>query len=216
MITRRLFALGIASAVAAGRPRMAAALGVQAARQHVEETIEAILELIVAGKPRPEIAARLKQIIEEKSALPQLAKFVSGSYWHAMNAGQRQRFIDALGSYLAQIYAGYFRAYDGTVESLRAYVAITGAEDAGAKGIVVTTELRPVNEVAIPIIWLVSDRSGAVAVSDLSVGGISMALTQRDIVQAMFEARDGDPERMIASLREAAHDLINNPDGARR
>ena len=202
--------------MAAAVPRTAAALGIPAARDHVEETIEAILELIVTGKPRPEIAARLKQIIEQRSALPQLARFVSGSYWHDMSAAQRTRFVDALGSYLAQIYAGYFRAYDGTIESLRAYVAITGAEDAGAKGIVVMTELRPANEIAIPIVWLVSDRSGAVAVSDLSVGGISMALTQRDILQAMFEARGGDPERMIASLRETADELIDNPDGVRR
>ena len=200
--TRRAFVAGGAAAVLAAQPSVVLALGADAARRHVEETIHAILELIVANKPRAETARRLLRVIRERSALPQLARFVAGSYWTTMDRGQRHRFTEALGEYVAHVYAGYFRRYDGTLETLQSHVVVTGASDAGAKGIVVTSEIRPIKEAAIPIVWLVSDRSGRVAISDLSVAGISMALTQRDILLAMFKARDGDPERMISALVE--------------
>lgn len=203
-ITRRLFMASAGAVLALGSPALAGAQSLEAARAHVEGTIDAILELIVANQPREETARRLQHIVENRSALPQLARFVSGSNWSGMSDDQRRRFVDALSSYIAHVYAGYFRRYDGTLDTLRSHVAVTGASDAGAKGIVVTSEIRPINAAAIPIVWLVSDRSGQIAISDLSVAGISMALMQREIILAMFDARGGNAERMIAALEEKA------------
>ena len=216
MILRRGVVAGIALAIGFGRPNIAQAVGLGQARVHVEETIEEILELIVAGKTRAEIAATLKRIIEERSALPQLARFISAGYWPSMTDDQQERFTEALSLYVAHVYAGYFRAYEGGIDRLRSHVAVIGAEEAGAKGVVVRSEIRPFNEVAVPIIWLVSDRSGRVAVSDLVVGGISMALTQRDIVQGMFRARGGDVELTIRFLRDEAGRAIAASDRVER
>jgi len=187
-------------------PAMATERG--AALSFVNSTINAILEVIVASKPRPETTAALRQIIETRSAFAQLARFASGEYWKIMSEDQRARFTEALLRYTAHVYAGYFRAYAGTVEDLRAYVALTGAEDLGPRGILVKSEIRPVNQIAITIDWLVSDRSGRIAVSDLVVGGISMAITQRELITAMFKTRKGDAERLIADLRAGSEQTI--------
>jgi len=193
-----IFAVAALPSIAFGGP--VRALETDAAWRHVDGTIEAILALIVANRPRDQIAAELTRIIEQRTALPQLARFTVGPSWRSMTEAQRARFTDTFARYISFIYAGHFRRFEGTVEDLRAAVHILRAEDAGAKGILVHSEIRPTGKTPISIDWLVSDRSGKVAVSDVVVEGISMAVTQREIIGAMLEARHGDIDRLIADL----------------
>lgn len=186
----------LVSAGAAGAQRLDAAT----AAAHVAATIDAILHLIVANRPRAETAAALNRILIERTALPQLAQFSAGRHWGAMTEAQKGRFVDAFARYVARIYAGYFQAFDGSVEDLRRFVHHGGARDAGAKGILVATEIRPFDQLAISVEWIVSDRSGRVAISDLVVEGISLAVTQREIIAALLEKHRGDAEAVIAEL----------------
>lgn len=177
------------------------ALGVEAARAHVEATIEQVLELITASRPRAETATALRAIFEARTALAQLARFTAGRRWRGMSGGERVRFTESFSDYVAFVYAGYFREFEGDIADLRAVVNILGTEDAGAKGVVVRTEIRPIRRLGISVDWLVSDRSGRVAISDLQVEGISLAITQREIIGAMFEANGGDVDKLIADLK---------------
>ena len=176
-------------------------LGVEAARTHVDATIEQILELITASRPRAETATVLRAIFEERTALAQLARFATGRHWRSMSSGERARFTESFSSYVAFVYAGYFREFEGDIADLRAVVNFLGVEDVGAKGIVVHTEIRPIRQLGISVDWLVSDRSGRVAISDLRVAGISLAITQREIISAMLEANGGDVDKLIADLK---------------
>jgi phospholipid transport system substrate-binding protein len=180
------------------------ALEVDAARIHVEATIEQILQLIRANQPRAETAKVLRKIFEERTALTQLAKFSSGRHWGQMSAQERARFTETFSNYVAFVYAGYFSKFEGDIEDLRAVVNILGAEDVGQKGVLVHTEIRPVHQLGISIDWLVSDRSGKIAISDLRVEGISLAVTQREIISAMLDAKQGDVNGMIADVRQRA------------
>jgi len=176
------------------------ALDVEAARTHVEETIEQILQLIKASRPRTETAKVLREIFEERTALAQLAQYSSGRHWRQMSIDERVRYTESFSSYVAYLYAGFFRKFEGDISDLRAVVNILGIEDAGPKGVLVRTEIRPFARLGISIDWLVSDRSGRVAISDLRVEGISLAITQRAIISAMLDARGGDVDRLIADL----------------
>lgn len=176
------------------------ALEADVAQAHVDATLDEILRLVVASRPRDETAAALRRIIEERTAFPQLARFTAGGYWQEMSDEQRQRFTDTLLRYVAHSYAGYFRAFDGKVEDLRGAVHFLGADDVGEKGVLVRSEIRPIGQVGLSIDWLVSDRSSKVAISDLVVGGISMAVTHRELVRAMLLTRRGDVDRLIADL----------------
>ncbi len=175
----------------------ARALDVDAAQAHVDQTLNEILELVVASRPRDETSAALRRIIEESTAFPQLARYTAGGYWEDMSAAQRNRFTDTLLHYVAHFYAGQFRAFDGKVEDLRAAVHIAGAENAGDKGMLVRSEVQLVG---LSIDWLVSDRSGKVAISDIVVGGISMAVTHRELVRGMLLLRRGNVDRLIRDL----------------
>jgi len=178
------------------------ALESEAARAHVEATIEQILQLIKSSRPRAETAKVLREIFEERTAFAQLAQFSSGRYWGQMTSGERARYTESFSKYVAYVYAGYFRKFEGDISDLRAVVNILGVKDAGSKGVVVRTEIRPIRQLGISIDWLVSDRSGKIAISDLMVEGISMAITQREMISNMLDARQGNVNKLIADLNK--------------
>jgi phospholipid transport system substrate-binding protein len=201
-LCRRAMVLYLLAAIGWLGAGPAQALDSDAARAHVEATIEQILQLITASRPRAETAEALRVIFEERTALAQLARFVTGRHWRQMSSGEQERFTESFSGYVAYFYAGYFREFKGDIADLRAVVTILGIEDVGAKGVVVHTEIRPIRRLGIPIDWLISDRSGKIAISDLRVAGISLAITQREIISAMLEARGGDVDRLIADLAQ--------------
>ena len=193
-------ALACAMVLALSFAGVAQALDATAARQHVDATIEDILQLIVDSPDATEVAARLLQIVERRASVQQVAQFAAGRYWKAMSERERSDFTRAFTHYLAATYAANFRRFEGSVDELRRQVRVRGTQDAGAKGVVVRTEILQPGGPPIAVDWLVSDRSGRVEVADLIVEGISMAITQREVVGAMLDARGGDVAIFVRDL----------------
>jgi phospholipid transport system substrate-binding protein len=179
---------------------VAQALDATAARQHVEATINDIIELVVERPAASEAATRLLQIVERRASVEQVARFAAGRHWRTMSEAEQAAFTRAFTQYLAATYAENFRRIEGRVDDLRQQVRVRSTEDAGAKGVVVRTEILPPGSAPISVDWLVSDRSGRVEVADLIVEGISMAITQREVVGAMLDARGGDVALFVSDL----------------
>lgn len=182
--------------------RPAAAQSADAAQAHVEATIDDILGLVAANLSKAETAAALRRIIVARTAVDYIARFAAGRAWRDMSESQQARFTKAFIDSVASEYAGHFRRFEGEAGDLRKFVRISGVDNAGRKGVLVRTQIVPESEPAISVDWLVSDRSGRIAVSDLVVEGISMAITQREVIGGMLDARAGDIERLIADLSE--------------
>ena len=178
------------------------ALDPTTARQHVDATIEDILQMIVDQPDGAEAAERLLQIVERRASVEQVARFAAGRYWKTMTESERADFTRAFSHYLAATYAENFRRIEGSVADLRQQVRVRGTEDAGQKGVVVRTEIIPPDGPPISVDWLVSDRSGRVEVADLIVEGISMAITQREVVGSMLDARGGDVALFVRDLEQ--------------
>jgi phospholipid transport system substrate-binding protein len=178
----------------------AQALDATTARQHVEATIEDIIELVVDRPDASEVAARLLQIVERRASVEQVARFAAGRHWREMSPDEQAAFTRAFTHYLAASYAENFRRIEGRVDDLRRQVRVRGTEDAGSKGVLVRTQILPPNAAPVAVDWLVSDRSGRVEVADLIVEGISMAITQREVVGSMLDARGGDVALFVSDL----------------
>ena len=199
MKRRSFLVTGLAAWIGFG-PSPGHALTTDEARALVQATIDDILGLVAANQSKAETAAALRKIIVARTAVDYIARFAAGRAWRTMSETQQSRFVDAFIDSVANEYAGHFRRFEGEAGDLRKFVRIAGAEDAGRKGVLVRTNILPTGETAISVDWLVSDRSGRVAVSDLVVEGISMAITQREIIGGMLDVRDGDVEQLIADL----------------
>jgi phospholipid transport system substrate-binding protein len=201
-LCRRAMMFCLVAAIGWSGARSAQALGLDAARAHVDATIDQIFQLVRANKPRSETARALRLIFEQRTALPRLARFSAGRSWAGMSGDQHARFTEAFANYVAFVYAGHFREFNGDIADLRAVVSINSVEDVGAKGVLVRSEISPAHEVPISVDWLISDRSGKIAISDMIVEGISLAVTQREIIGGMLEARGGDIDKLIADLEK--------------
>lgn len=180
---------------------VARALDTTTARQHVDATVDDILQLIVDNPDPSEAATRLLQIVERRASVRQVARFAAGRHWPSMSEAERAAFTETFSRYLAATYAGHFGRFEGTADELRQQVHVRGAEDAGTKGVIVRTEIAPPGAAPIAVDWLVSDRTGRVEVADLIVEGISMAITQREVVGAMLEARGGNVALFVRDLQ---------------
>ncbi len=194
MMDRRIF-LGsaFAAGIGLGLPRTALALDEGTARQFVEGTIAEVVELARAPGGAEEKAPQLREIMERRAAVSQLARFSAGRDWRVMTPDQQERYIDSFSRYFARIYSRRFQGYTD-IE-----VTVDGTLDAGDKGILVKSSILRSDGPPVLFEWLVTDRTGAPLIADIIVEGVSTAVTQRNEIGAMI-AGSPDIEAFLTKL----------------
>ncbi|MEM7505715.1 MAG: ABC transporter substrate-binding protein [Pseudomonadota bacterium] len=200
MITRRQVLTGSAGFAALTLAGPVWALDEDAALAHVNASIDDIVSLMADGGDADQISARLLGVMEERLALPSVARFVLGRAWRDLSDQQQTRFTQALAGSVARSYARQFSEFKVEEQKVRQTIFVERAVDAGRKGILVETQIRPPGFPVVDMDYLVSDRPGKVAIVDVVIEGVSMAVTQRDIVGGMLNRRGGDVEKLIADL----------------
>lgn len=162
--------------------RTALALDSEAAQAHVRATLDEVLALVRESGTAEEKAPRLREIVERRAALPQMARFAAGVEWRSMSDDQKARYSDAFAGYFSRIYARRFEGYEEPT------VTVDGTVDAGNKGILVKSRFLRSDGPPVAFEWLVSDRSGEVLIADIVVEGVSTVVTQRNEITAMIAA----------------------------
>ncbi|MEL6476516.1 MAG: ABC transporter substrate-binding protein [Pseudomonadota bacterium] len=198
MLTRRSFLA--ATLIAGALPGPLRALEPEEAQAHVEGAIDDIVKLMTGGGSAEATAAGLAGVMERRLSMPSVARFVLGRPWREMSAEQQAQFTRAFTGSVARTYARRFAEFDVEEAAVRQTIFVLGAEDAGRKGILVKTEIRPPDLAPVKMDYLVSDRPGKVAIVDVVIEGVSTAITQRDIIAGMLDARDGDVSSLISDL----------------
>ncbi|MGF1551626.1 MAG: phospholipid-binding protein MlaC [Paracoccaceae bacterium] len=185
--------LGLALALAAPAAR---ALEPEEAKSFVQETTDEMLELVRSDASASEKADRFEALMERRGAMPQIAKFAAGRIWREMDEGQRDAFADAFAHWLAVTYSRRFQEYSGQT------IEIVETRDAGNRGIEVVTRVVGGGQAPVRVVWLVSDRPGRTVLADLVIEGVSMLITQREEVSAIY-AREGGVDGLIERMEAA-------------
>lgn len=178
----------------------ARALDEAAATGHVRATIEQVLALVADPGSTDAKAPALLEIMRSRAAMPQIARFAAGIVWRDMNEDQQKRFIGAFERFLSVVYARRFQEYSGGVKEGDQAYSVDGVSDAGRKGLLVKTRIARPDGAPVLVEWLVTDQPGRVVIADIVIEGVSLLITQREEIGAMFEARGGDVEKLIAAL----------------
>jgi phospholipid transport system substrate-binding protein len=135
--------------------------------------------------------------LKEDFDVPGISRFVLGPYWRGASKEQRHEFQRLLEDYLVRFYGQRFARYGG--ERLE----VTGSRS-DASGALVTSEiLRPYGP-AITVLWRLDVRDGHYRISDVSVDGVSMALTQRTEFDGIIERNGGQIAALLTTMREDA------------
>jgi len=156
-ITRRSLVAGTAAIAVMAPAGAAFALSEGDAKAHVSKTLDDLLALLRTPGNATSRAPRLRQIMETRANVPQLAKFSAGRVWREMSGDQQSRFVDAFSHFISVTYARRFNEYSGDPK-----ISLGRARDAGKKGWLVETPINLPNGERAAVEWLVSDPAGSV------------------------------------------------------
>lgn len=200
-LPRRAILAGAAAAVlSSGVSGPAWALGADQAKAHVSKTLEDLRGLLRQKGTAQSRAPKLKQIMESRANMPLIAKFAAARVWRDMSSAQRSTYQQAFSHFVSVTYARRFDEY----ASEDPQISVSRTRDVGRKGVLVESPIK-LGAGAAPVIveWLVSDRGGKVEVVDMLIEGISMAVTLRDELAAMYAKRGNNVDRLISDLANA-------------
>jgi len=134
---------------------------------------EAVLLQSAARSGGPEDRVTLlRGLVRRGFNLELTSQFVLGKYWNRASAQQRAEFQELFTEYLLNSYARHIGSYHA--ETLN----IVASHPVGARDVLVETSVTSDDGATNPI-WRVRAQDGTYKVIDVSIDGVSLALTQR-------------------------------------
>ena len=162
-----------------------------------------LLQSAVRSEPLEKRAAVLQGLVRRGFNLELISQFVLGRFWHRATAEQRAEFQELFTEYLVNSYARQLGSY--RAETL----TIVGSHPVGRKDVLVETSVESVEGAANPI-WRVRAKDGEYKIIDVSIAGVSLALTQRREFAAVINRQGLDSlldmlREKLAAQAKAAH-----------
>ena len=136
------------------------------------------------------------QIVDRSFDVARIARFVLGRYWAGASADERKQFAEAFERYMVGVYWQRFSAYSG--ETFR----VTGERPDASGASTVTTEVdRPNGQAPAKVEWSVTKEGDGYRIEDVSIEGISQALTYRQEFASIMERDGGKVAALTDELR---------------
>jgi len=162
-----------------------------------------LLQSAVRSEPLEKRAAVLQGLVRRGFNLELISQFVLGRFWHRATAEQRAEFQELFTEYLVNSYARQLGSY--RAETL----TIVGSHPVGRKDVLVETSVESSDGAANPI-WRVRAKDGEYKIIDVSIAGVSLALTQRREFAAVINRQGLDSlldmlREKLAAQAKAAH-----------
>jgi phospholipid transport system substrate-binding protein len=154
------------------------------------------LAVIRSGATQEQKATYFHQMLRQDFALAEISHFVLGPYWRVASRAQRREFRSLFEDYLVHYYGQQFAQYEG--ESL----TVNGSRTDPA-GVIVTSQIIRPQGPPIEVDWRLAVSDGRYKISDVSIDGVSMALTQRSEFAAIVQRNGGQVASLLATMREA-------------
>lgn len=169
------------------------ALSKSVAEKLVADMTTEILTLIESGQSEEVLLRKFESVFKEYADLAIISRSALGISWRSASDAQKKAFQNAFTTYLSRKYGRRFR------EFLGGKIAVTGSSKT-KRGVAVTSDVRLEGQSPFEVIWQVSDLSGRPLMFDLYIEGISMLITEKGEIGAMFDKRGGNLDKLIADL----------------
>lgn len=194
-----LVALGLGGLVALSVPAAPAAAANDAA-SFIAQAADNVLGLARdKSLSQDQLKQRLGAIADQDFDAPRIAQFVLGRYWRTASEADRQQFVKAFREYMVQIYASRFRQYGG------AKFKVLGQRQEGNTSMVTTEIDRSNGQAPAKVIWQVAKEPGGYKITDVTIEGISQAVTYRQEFSSVIEQHDGQVSALTQQLLQKAN-----------
>jgi phospholipid transport system substrate-binding protein len=141
---------------------------------------------------------KFRSLLQAGFDIPRISRFVLGRYWNVADANQRKEFSELFEDWIVRTYAARFGQYSG--EKIR----VVGTRSEGPTTTVVVSQfVSPSGAPPAKVEWVVR-KSGDndYTIVDISVEGVSMALTQRDEIAAVADRSGGTVNSLNHAMQE--------------
>lgn len=138
---------------------------------------------------------RFRSYLQESFDMASIAKSVMGRYWAQATPEQKQEFQNLFMDHVTQQYARWFRKYKGQT------VKVSGSSKKEGHIVVVPTVVAEQGGKNVGVSWKLVERGASFKVLDLSIEGVSLALTQREEIGAVIGQNGGDINKFLNDFR---------------
>lgn len=143
--------------------------------------------------------AKFRALLSKGVDLPRVGRFVLGAHWRRADAAQQAEYQSLFSDYVIAAYAGRLKDYTN------AKISIKNTISAGKDEYIVSTlVVHPDNPEPVHVDWRLRDIEGELRVLDMTIEGISMALTQRSEFASIIQKNGGDINVLLARLRSVS------------
>lgn len=158
---------------------------------------DAIDQLAAPNLSEGERDARFRKLFADGFDVPLIARFVLGRYWRQATETERAEYLRLFDELVVQTYARRFNEFN--TARLRVLSVSRPNED---NDVIVAVEGAVAGKPPVRLDVRVRQGSSAYKVIDVSIEGVSMAVTQRDEFSSVIQRGGGKIEALLASLRE--------------
>ena len=171
---------------------------VHPAAQHIEKLGGEVLAVLSNGSlSGDQRFAYFQGVLTRDLDIPLIARFVVGRHWRKAGPAERRAYLDAFGEYVVKTFSA--RLGGITVDRFK----VVGSRGIGKTDILVHSHVVYGGAKPLRADWRVREKNGAFRILDLSVEGISLALTLRNEFAAVLR-REGGVGCLVPILKAAA------------
>ncbi len=184
------------SAVAALTPANKEAVTRHPAALHIEKLgAEVIAILEDSSVSKDQRVAYFRDLLARDLDIPLIARFVTGKHWKSATPEQRRSYLEVFTTFVVQTYSARLGGADvGQFQVLE-------TQPVGKSDILVRSRIVQSHGAPLRADWRLTNRDGTFRILDLSVEGISLALTLRQEFSSVLR-REGGVDGLIAILRK--------------
>ena len=177
------------------------ALAADDAASFIAQTGDAVLSLARDRNLSDEqLKERLRTITAQDFDSPGIAQFVLGRHWRSASDAEREQFVKAFEEYMVQVYATRFRQFSGAV------LKVVGQRQDGQSAVVSTEIEQASGQPPAKVIWQVAKQPNGFKITDVSIEGISQAVTYRQEFSSVIEQHGGQVSALTQELLQKARD----------
>jgi phospholipid transport system substrate-binding protein len=186
------------SAVAALTPAKKEPASSHPAARHIEKLgIEVIAVLEDTSMSKDQRIAYFRDLLARDLDIPLIARFVTGKHWRSASPDQRRSYLEVFTGFVVQTYSARLGGADvGQIQVLE-------TQPVGKSDVLVHSRVIQSHGAPLRADWRLTNKNGTFRILDLSIEGISMALTLRQEFSSVLR-RKGGVDGLIAILREKA------------
>ena len=163
--------------------------------QLITQAIDVIVDKNATETQREE---KFRSLLQSGFDIPRISRFVLGRYWKPASDQQREQFSKLFEEWIVRTYSARFREYSGEK------IQVVGTRSEGPSTTVVISQfVSPSGAPPAKVEWVVRKNSdNNYDIVDVSIEGVSMALTQRDEIAAVADRNGGTVDGLNRAMSE--------------